>query len=99
MELLEGLPSRTGEEWFETASTRAALAGLAGMAGSGVSADAAVTEADAAMASLRRAVAMGSRRLDSYRAEDALNPLRGRDDFKLLMIDLAFPKQVCARSE
>jgi eukaryotic-like serine/threonine-protein kinase len=84
---------------FETACTRAALAGLAGMAGSGVSADVAVTEADAAMASLRRAVAMGSRRLDSYRTEDALNPLRGRDDFRLLMIDLAFPKQVCARSE
>jgi hypothetical protein len=31
-----GLPSRSGEEWFEIACTRAALAGLAGRAGSGV---------------------------------------------------------------
>ena len=78
---------------------RAALAGLAGQDGSGVSAAAASTEADAAMALLRRAFAMGYRGLDSYRTEDALDLLRGRDDFKLLMMDLALPEQVFARSE
>jgi hypothetical protein len=67
------------------------LAGLAGRAGSGVSAAEAVTEADAAMALLRKAVAMGYRSLDTYRTEDALDPLRSRDDFRLLMRDLEFP--------
>jgi hypothetical protein len=33
----------------------------------------------------------GYRDADAYRTEDALDPLRGREDFKLLMMDLAFP--------
>ena len=48
-------------------------------------------EADAAMALLRRAVAMGYRSPHAYRTEDALGPLRSRDDFPLLMMDLGFP--------
>ena len=86
----EGLPSR-GEEWFATACARAALAGLARRAGSGVSADEAASEADAAMALLGGGVAMGHRSHDAYRTEDALDPLRERDDFRLLMMDLAMP--------
>ena len=43
------------------------------------------------MALLRRAVAMGYRSTDVYRTEDALDPLRDREDFRLLMMDLAFP--------
>jgi serine/threonine-protein kinase len=93
MALWEGLPSRTGEEWFETACARAALAGLVGRAGSGVSAAEAVTEADIALALLRRAAAMGYRSPDACRTEDALDPLRGRDDFRLLMMDLEFPPE------
>ena len=89
--LWEGLPSRTGQEWFEAACAHAALASLAGRAGSGVSGAEAVTEADAAMALLRRAVAQGHRRPDAYRTEDALGPLRFRDDFRLMMMDLAMP--------
>jgi hypothetical protein len=89
--LWDGLPSRTGRQCFGTACCHAALAGLAGRPGSGVSAAKAVTEADAAMASLRRAVAMGYRSPDALRTEDALDPLRGRDDFRWLMMDLAMP--------
>jgi hypothetical protein len=89
--LYDGLPSRSGEEWFETACARAALAGLAGLASSGVSAAEGITEAAAAMAALRRAAAMGHHRLDAYRTEDALVLLRGRDDFKVMMMDLAMP--------
>jgi tetratricopeptide (TPR) repeat protein len=85
--LWDSLPSRTGEEWFETACARAALAGLAGRDGSDVSA----AEADVAMALLRQAVGMGYRNLDAFRTEDALDPLRGRDDFRVLLNDLAFP--------
>ena len=34
---------------------------------------------------------MGQRSLGAFRTEDALDPLRGRDDFRLLMMDLAMP--------
>jgi tetratricopeptide (TPR) repeat protein len=91
--LWEGLPSRTDGEWFETAFARAALAGLAGRDGSGVSAAEAASEADVAMALLGRAVALGFRSLDSFSTEDALDPLRGRDDFRLLLMDLAMPAE------
>ena len=43
------------------------------------------------MDDLRRAAAMGYRNPAVYRYEPALAPLRGRDDFRLLMMDLAFP--------
>jgi hypothetical protein len=71
-------------------------AGLAGPAGSGVSAAEAVTEADAAMALLHRAVAMGYCSPGAFRTEEALDPLRSRDDFKLLMMDLAMPAEPVA---
>jgi eukaryotic-like serine/threonine-protein kinase len=45
------------------------------------------------MALLRRAVAMGYATLDDYRTADALDPLRDRDDFRLLMMDLAMPAE------
>ena len=69
------------------------LAGLAGLAGSGISAEQAAAEADAAMALLHQAVAMGYRNADAFRTDDALDPLRGREDFRLLMMDLAFPAE------
>ena len=34
---------------------------------------------------------MGYRSLDRYRTDDAPDPLRDREDFKLLMMDLAIP--------
>ena len=43
------------------------------------------------MAVLRRAVAMGYRNRKAYGSESALDLLRGRDDFRLLMMDLVFP--------
>jgi len=87
------MPSQTDVDWFEFGCARAALAGLAGRDGSGVSATEGAAEADAAMAPLRKAVAMGYRSPDAYRTEDALDPLRGRDDFKLLMLELAMPAE------
>jgi hypothetical protein len=48
-------------------------------------------QAEKSMAVLRQAVAMGYRNPDAYRTESALDPLRGRDDFRLLMMDLAMP--------
>ena len=86
--LWEGLPSRTGEEWFETACARAALAGLAGRDGAGVSAAEGKAEADQAMALLRKAVAMGYRDAGAFRTDSALDPLRQREDFKKLLVEL-----------
>src|SRR5262249_19246782 len=95
--LWDGLPSRTGEEWFETACARAALAGLAGQDGSGVSAGEGASEAETAMALLHKAVGLGFRNADAFRTEGALDPLRARDDFRLLMMDLAMPADPFSR--
>ena len=51
------------------------------------------------MALLHKAVAMGYRTLDFFRTEDALDPLRDRDDFRRLMMDLAFPAEPFARGD
>ena len=88
-------PSLTGEHRYFFGCARAALAGLAARDGSSVSA----ADADAAMARLCRAAAMGYRSPDTFRTEDALDPLRSRDDFKVLMQDLAFPADASIRSE
>ena len=91
--LYDGLATRSREEWYETACCHAATAGLAGTAGSGVSASEAASEADAAIALLKKAVALGYRLADAVRTEPALDPLRNRPDFRLLMMDLAIPAE------
>ena len=99
LELFDGLTSRSREAWYETACCHAELAGLTRVAGTGMSADQAAPEADEAMALLRKAMAMGFRNADAYRAEDALDPLRDRSDFRLLMMDLAMPDEPFARAD
>jgi hypothetical protein len=74
------------------------LAGLAGKVGSGVSAAEGAVEAEQAMAILRRAVADGYGDVALLRAEPGPGPLRGRDDFRLLMTDMAFPFEPFALS-
>ena len=41
---------------------------------------------------------MGYRDADAFRNDDALDPLRARDDFKLLILDLVFPADPVMRS-
>jgi hypothetical protein len=50
------------------------------------------------MSLLHKAVAMGYRDLDRFRTEDALDPLRSRGDFQLLLMDLAMPADPFARA-
>jgi tetratricopeptide (TPR) repeat protein len=95
--LWDALPTRSPEEWFETACAHAALAGLAGRDGSGIAADAVAPEADAAIRSLRTAVEMGYRDVLNLRDERALDPLRDRSEYRLLMMDLAIPTDPFAR--
>jgi hypothetical protein len=64
---------------------------MAGQAGSGVTATEAARAADKAMELLARSVAVGIRNTNEFRIESALDPLRSRDDFQLLMMDAAFP--------
>jgi serine/threonine-protein kinase len=100
--LFDALPSRSGGEWecekrFIIACCQAALADMAYQAGSGVSAGEAASEADKAMALLRQAVGMGYRNAAAFCTEDALDPLRGREDFRLMMMDLAMPDEPFAK--
>ena len=76
--LLDALPSRGVYDWYETACCHAALAGA------GVSSGPGPAEADRATDLLRRAVAMGFRDVHDRRTEAALDPLRDRDDFRLM---------------
>jgi eukaryotic-like serine/threonine-protein kinase len=91
------VPPRWPERRFVSACAHAALAGLAGRAGSGVSAAEAKSAAETAVAQLQKAVAIGYRNPDAYRYEDALDPLRGRTDFQLLIMDLAMPTKPFAQ--
>ena len=45
------------------------------------------------MALFSMAISLGYRTAAAYRTEDALDPLRGRDDFKLLMMDRVMPAE------
>ena len=89
--LYDALPSWLREFRSLSACAHAALAGLADQAGSGVSAAEAASEAETTVARLHQAVAMG------YRNADALDPLRDRDDFRLLLMVLAFPAEPFAK--
>ena len=85
--LCDSLPPGLLNE-IETACCHAALASVAGRAGSGVSAEEGVQAADMAMECLNRAVANGYRNANEIRIEAALDPLRGRSDFKNMMAEL-----------
>jgi hypothetical protein len=65
----------------------------AGRGGARTSALLAPGLADQAMTDLRQASAVGWRNPAAYRYEPALGPLRDREDFTLLMMDLAMPAE------
>ena len=88
-----------GEDTLFLACSHACLAGLAGRAGSGISAAHGTDQAERAMALLRQAVTLGYRNPDLYRTESALDPLRNRPDFRILVMDLAFPAEPFARGD
>jgi tetratricopeptide (TPR) repeat protein len=85
----------TKDQAILRASCHASLAGLAGAEGSGVTAEEAATQADQAMVILREGVAHGYRDVNLLRAEPSLVPLRRREDFRMLMMDLDFPAEPC----
>lgn len=97
--LYDGIKARAGEEWFETACCHAALAGLATQPASGLSASEADEHAALAMSLLHKAVNLGYRNTGAIRMEAALEPLRGSDGFRALIMDLSFPPVPFAHQE
>jgi hypothetical protein len=96
IESYEGLPFRGGELALFEAGCHAMLSSVAGLSGSGVSAAAGTSESDEAMAILRRIFAEGYRD-PLLSLESALESLRPRPDFQLLLMDVSFPPEPFAR--
>jgi serine/threonine-protein kinase len=91
LKICDGLTLELGLDWYNASCCHAALAGLAGVAGSGVYAAEAARAADKAMELLTQSVELGIRNTNEFRIESALDSLRQRPDFRLLMMDAAFP--------
>ncbi len=91
--LFETIPSLDGDYVFYCAGCHAMLSSLAEQPGTEISAREGRSQAEQAIALLKKAVAMGYRDPNSYRTETALDPIRDRPDFRLLMMDLAMPAE------
>jgi serine/threonine-protein kinase len=97
VELFGSVRSLNSEFVFLFAACHALLSSMSIQLGSGISAGESDSQADRAMDLLRRAVAVGYRDPVMFRSETALDPLRSRDDFRLLLMDMAFPAEPFAQ--
>ena len=93
----KGLPENIIENLYNLACVQASLSGIAAEPTSGLSAAEGLAEADRAVGNLQRAAAGGFRNLALMQSDTDLNPLRDREDFIRLMMDLAFPADPFAR--
>jgi serine/threonine-protein kinase len=91
LEIYDRLPSRSGEDWFQTACCHAALANLAAKGGSASSVDTATAEADQTLELLQKAAGMGFSNPFRYHDESALEPLCKRGDFSKFLQDVGNP--------
>ncbi|MGO9468067.1 MAG: protein kinase domain-containing protein [Isosphaeraceae bacterium] len=96
LSLLQGLAIQTPDDHYNRACMHARLASVAGKAGSDLTVAEGQAEADQAMADLRRAIEAGFGTRALLRLDHDLDALRSRRDFKLMMLDQAFPKDVFA---
>jgi tetratricopeptide (TPR) repeat protein len=80
-----------GEMFYFLAGCHAGLGRAAGVPGSGLLAAVGPAELDRAMDLLRHAVAAGYHPVGWMRRDPDLDPLRGRQDFQLLLRDLMMP--------
>jgi hypothetical protein len=84
---MERLPTLMTGHVYDLACYQALLAGVTGGR----------AEGDRAMDTLRRAVAAGFHNRGHMQTDTDLDPLRDREDFRLLMLDLAMPADPFAR--
>ena len=95
--LYEGLKVPNRSDSFLRACCHACLSELGNRPGSGVSAEEGRAETDRAVSWLRKAVTAGFGNPDAFRVESALDPLRGREDFKKLVAELEAKAKVTAK--
>ena len=89
-------PHLDGEYIFYYAGCHALLSAVAGVGGTGVVAGREGCPRRPGDGLAAAGGGKGYRNAGAYRTETALDPLRGRDDFRLLMLDLAFPSDPIA---
>jgi len=99
LNLLQGLAIQTPDDHYNRACMHARIASVAGKAGSGLTVAEGRAEADQAMADLHRAIAAGFGTRALLRLDHDLDVLRSRPDFKLMMLDQAFPQDVFAHPD
>ena len=80
------------------AGCHAMLASVAGLTGSGIAGSEGSSEEETAMGILRRIIEKGYRDTE-LNSESSLEPLRSRPDFRILMMDVAFPTRPFARGD
>jgi tetratricopeptide (TPR) repeat protein len=97
--ILERLPELAPYDQFNVAMIHGGLAALSPSPGSGLSAARGRAEADLAVIWLRQAAAGGLRPPAKMLTGPEFEPLLSRPDFRLLLMDLAFPDEPFARPE
>jgi serine/threonine-protein kinase len=97
--ILERLPTLEPNNRYNLACGYATLAGIATLPGSGMTPAEGRAKAERAMQWLHRAVAAGYHNVTLMQQDHDLDPLRSRDDFQALMMDLAMPDDPFARPD
>jgi eukaryotic-like serine/threonine-protein kinase len=89
--ILRELTVPTAGDYYNMARAQSLISGAAAEAGSGLSAAEVRAATEAAMTTLHRAIAAGWQDFGLMRVDTELDPIRVRDDFRLLLMDLAMP--------
>ena len=93
VDLMEGITERSPVDWYNLACNRSLCIPLLrrGATPDGRALPSAEAMADRAMDAFRHAVASGMLPLEHLRRDPDLDPLRDREDFQAILMDLAFP--------